>query len=77
MTTYLNAAGVVDSLQGKKLKEDVNYSAGLPQAHCGPSNKWTAGSCMHFMPPAGCGKVRGVIKPEMWCKLWEARDTDG
>ena len=68
---------IVDALAGKHRKEDVDYSGGLPKSHCGPVPKWPTGACQHFMNPAGCGKVRGVIKADMWCKLWNPRDTDG
>ena len=65
---------MVDAIAGKRAKHTVDYSVGLPNSHCGPIQKWPAGVCNHFIGPDGCTKVRGVIAPGMWCKLWEARD---
>jgi len=57
----------------KRTKEEVNYSLGMPQRHCG--------NCRHFIPEfrgkpykeAACELVAGQIKPSMWCKLWERK----
>lgn len=49
----------------KKAKADVDYSAGKPDAHCG--------LCKHFRAPNRCALVKGVIAPNMWCKLFSPR----
>lgn len=47
----------------KKTKEEVDYSKGMPQSHCG--------ICRHFREPSSCTLVAGKINPEYWCKLFE------
>jgi len=73
----VSARDMADALADKVSKAEVDYSEGLPNSHCGPVSKWPSGVCANFYQPSGCRLVRGVIKHEMWCKLWEARDTDG
>lgn len=49
----------------KRDKSEVDYSKGLPHAHCG--------LCRHFEPPHACELVKGTIEPQMWCKLFAKR----
>lgn len=59
---------------GKRDKKDVDYSEGLPNAHCGPVTKWPTGSCKNFKEPSSCRLVSGNIEPDYWCKLWESKN---
>lgn len=56
-------------------KDDVNYSRGHMQSHCGPTFHDDKFYCRHFIPGAGyagtCEKVRGAIDPVFWCELYE------
>jgi len=55
----------------KQEKKEVDYSHGMPSSHCGPVKKWPKGQCKHFEVPNSCCLVRGYIKPDYWCKLYE------
>jgi hypothetical protein len=47
-----------------KSKDEVDYSDGMPRAHCG--------ICEYFRRDAqACTKVAGHILARMWCKLFE------
>lgn len=51
----------------KRAKSSVQYSKGLPQAHCG--------ICRHFRARGkrqygSCELVRGPIEADMWCRLF-------
>lgn len=59
---------------GKQNKADVKYSEGMPSSHCGPVDKWPKGRCKHFEVPHSCCLVKGYIKPNYWCELWEKSD---
>ncbi len=63
---------------GSARKEDVNYSVGMKESHCGKVFKDDNGYCQHFYGVRGfgeqegrCRKVAGKIDPVYWCKLWE------
>lgn len=56
-------AQLVDAM--KRPKSEVDYSKGYAAAHCG--------ICEHYANHA-CELVRGMINPDMWCKLFERRD---
>ena len=43
-------------------KEAADYGKGLPQAHCG--------ICQHFTAPSHCGIVVDPVRPEDWCKYF-------
>ena len=51
----------------KKSKAAVNYGEGDSRHHCG--------NCVHFEveAPHHCELVKGIIKPDMWCKLYKRR----
>lgn len=70
------------SPRSKRPKEDVDYSPGHKDSHCGPTSAGDTGFCTHFyknevqMKPdysrAGyCRKVIGLIRRPYWCKLFE------
>ena len=44
-------------------KEDADHGPGMRSARCG--------ICAHFMKPNRCERVKGNIKPEMWCKYFK------
>lgn len=48
----------------KKDKDEVNYSKGKPNAHCG--------MCKYYYDHK-CELVAGRIMPTMWCELFEKR----
>ncbi len=48
----------------KRQKAEVDYSIGKLNAHCG--------ICEYYSDHE-CSKVIGVIKPEMWCELFELK----
>lgn len=53
----------------KRAKADVDYSAGMPESHCG--------ICRYYSNES-CEKVEGKINPSFWCELFErtaARDA--
>jgi hypothetical protein len=52
----------------KKSKDEVDYSDGMPKAHCG--------ICKYFLrDEQGCTKVSGHILARMWCKLYAPSDN--
>lgn len=53
----------------KKTKQEVHYSMGTPQEHCGICRHFRLG----FTRTDGCTKVAGVIKRGDWCTLWVKR----
>lgn len=68
----------------KKPKDEVDYSHGHKDSHCGQVSKDDTGHCRNFRPSgramndysrAGtCTKVIGPIKRIYWCNLWEKHD---
>jgi hypothetical protein len=54
------------ALAVKRNKDDVDYSQGKPNAHCG--------ICEHYRPDYQCDLVKGIIRPECWCKLFDKKD---
>lgn len=61
----------------RKSQKEVEYSPGHKDSHCGPVPKWKGGFCENFVHPHGCTKVRGFIKPDYWCKLFEPASDKG
>lgn len=58
-------------------KNEVDYSLGMAQSHCGPVFKDDKGYCKHFHKPkvgvtghGTCDKVEGNINPVYWCALF-------
>ena len=48
----------------KFTKDEVEYSKGLPEAHCG--------ICEHYRPDShSCTLVKGDIDPAYWCRKFE------
>lgn len=45
-------------------KKSVDYSKGMPSAHC---------SICRFYDNGTCAKVRGYIKPDFWCRLFSKK----
>lgn len=63
----------------KKAKDEVQYSWGHMQSHCGPvfhDDRWY---CKHFIPRAkhtgSCEIVQGDIDPEFWCTEFQKAKT--
>jgi hypothetical protein len=60
----------------KASKEQVDYSRGMADRHCGKSFKDDTGFCRHFIPPSdpandgSCERVAGTISQIYWCKLF-------
>ena len=50
-----------------KSKDEVDYSDGMPKAHCG--------ICKYFLSGQACTKVAGHILARMWCKLYAPSDN--
>ena len=48
----------------KATKQESDYSLST-------NSKERCGNCEHFQGNA-CSRVEGVIKPQYWCKFWEA-----
>ena len=46
-------------------KESVDYSKGMGRTRCR--------DCKHFMAPTHCERVKGIIDPLYWCKLFRKR----
>lgn len=55
------------AVQQKATKASVDYSRGMPAAHCG--------ICKHYNDHA-CAKVRGYINPRFWCELFQKGIAD-
>lgn len=61
----------------KYSKEEVNYSRGMINSHCGKVFSNDTGYCKHFQGPTGaltqgtCALVNGSISPVYWCKEFE------
>lgn len=58
-------------MPAKADKADVQYGRGMPKEHCG--------ICRYYVgqAPVGlCEKVKGMIRAEMWCRLYEADSKD-
>jgi hypothetical protein len=47
----------------KRDKDEVEYSKGMQSSNCG--------ICVHYQEPGACVLVQGVIRKDMWCKLFE------
>ena len=60
---HADGGGVKDD-SGKADKKSVNYSKGMPKAHCG--------ICTHFSKGT-CSEVKGTIYASMWCELFKAK----
>lgn len=61
----------------KATKEDVNYSLGMKERHCGQWDDKDKNFCAHFrdgLSPS-CTKVYGVIQRRMWCRLFHKQGT--
>lgn len=48
-----------------KYKEDVQYT---PHAQ---KHSERCEVCRFYITPRGCEKVRGLINPQGWCRLWQ------
>ena len=59
----------------KKTKEEVDYSKGHKDSHCGKVFPDDKGYCRHYSDEShevgSCELVRGIIVPVYWCKLWQ------
>ena len=56
----------------KLSKASVGYSAGKPNAHCGPGGRFgPKGRCQHYRAGT-CEIVAGIISPDMWCRRWSS-----
>lgn len=59
----------------KVAKDEVKYSRGHMQEHCGPTFHDDKYYCRHFIPGPGytgnCELVRGAIDPIYWCELFK------
>lgn len=64
----------------KYSKEEVDYSRGHIDSHCGWCFEDDTGYCKHFIrikPPSEKGKCRlveGDINALFWCKKWEKKE---
>lgn len=47
-------------------KASVGYSQGMTNAHCA--------ICIHYLGNGACEKVKGLIRPDDWCKLFKKDD---
>lgn len=56
-------------------KEQVSYSRGHLQSHCGPTFHDDRYYCRHFIPGTAwhgrCDVVKGEIDPTFWCERYE------
>jgi hypothetical protein len=62
----------------KKDKDEVDYSRGMWESHCGPVFLNDKNYCKHFVPGSGpiygtCEVVNGAIDPIMWCKEYKRK----
>ena len=60
----------------KRAKDEVDYSEGMTESHCGPLRASDKGFCRHFRAQRAtvtgrCVLVQGPIKRSYWCKLFE------
>ena len=55
----------------KATKDEVNYSRGMRESHCGKMDMADVGYCANFIErgraEGGCSEVQGVIGRGMWC----------
>jgi hypothetical protein len=67
----------------KQPKDEVDYSPGHKESHCGPAFSQDRFYCRHFEPgpragfdaPGHCRKVAGSISRTYWCKLYRKVDS--
>jgi len=53
----------------KRYKDEVDYSAGMPQSHCG--------ICKYYIGKENvghCTKVYGMIRASAWCRLFQKKE---
>jgi hypothetical protein len=60
----------------KRAKDEVDYSEGMSESHCGSLRASDTGFCKHFRAQrtteiGRCVLVQGPIKRNYWCKLFE------
>lgn len=51
-------------------KADVDYSKGMPEAHCSICRFYHEGL---YKDAGRCEKVKGTIGADMWCKLFRKK----